>query len=91
MNYIVEKKRLDWIDALRALAIFLVILGHCAPNCYTYFLFTSPLKMPLFFVITGFVFNPINVNSAFYKKNISENNFSLAYFRTTSNSSFGTY
>ena len=68
MNYIVEKKRLDWIDALRALAIFLVILGHCAPNCYTYFLFTSPLKMPLFFVITGFVFNPINVNSAFYKK-----------------------
>lgn len=63
-------KRLDWIDALRALAIVLVIIGHCAPDCYIYFLLTSPLKMPLFFVITGFVFNPKDGRVVPFLKNL---------------------
>lgn len=58
MSQVCKTNRLEWIDALRAFAIVLVIIGHCAPNCYMYFLFTSPVKIPLFFVITGFVFNP---------------------------------
>ncbi len=51
-----KSKRLDWIDALRAIAIILVVFGHQIPNRITYFVFTSPIKMPLFFIISGFVF-----------------------------------
>lgn len=70
MNQHCEKKRIDWIDSLRAIAIFFVILGHCAPDCYLYFLLTSPLKMPLFFVITGFVFNPRDGRVVPFLKNL---------------------
>lgn len=52
-----EKKRKDWVDALRALAMILVIYGHRVPNWSEYFVFTSPIKIPLFFAITGYVFN----------------------------------
>lgn len=51
-------QRLDWVDALRALAMILVIWGHIhAKQNTTFFLLTSPVKIPLFFAITGFVFN----------------------------------
>lgn len=51
------KKRKDWVDALRALAMILVIYGHRVPGWSEYFVFTSPIKIPLFFAITGYVFN----------------------------------
>lgn len=50
-------KRKDWVDALRALAMFFVILGHLLKGKTGYFVFTSPIKLPLFFMITGYVFN----------------------------------
>ncbi len=50
------KKRIEWIDALRALAMVLVIYGHRVPEWSGYFVFTSPIKIPLFFAITGYVF-----------------------------------
>lgn len=53
----VARPRLQWIDALRALAIVLVIFGHQAKGMTPYFVFTSPVKIPLFFMISGFVFN----------------------------------
>ena len=40
--------RKEWIDALRALAIVLVVLGHQLRGVAEYFIFTSPIKMPLF-------------------------------------------
>lgn len=53
--------RKDWIDCLRALAMILVVLGHASyrivPERYLFFLFTSPVKMPLFFAISGYVFS----------------------------------
>ena len=50
--------RLGWIDALRAFAMILVVWGHVqAKQDTTFFLLTSPVKIPLFFAITGFVFN----------------------------------
>lgn len=52
-----EKKRKEWIDALRAMAMFFVVLGHQIPGKAAYFVFTSPIKIPLFFMITGYVFN----------------------------------
>ena len=51
-------ERLGWIDALRAFAMILVVWGHIqAKQNATFFLLTSPVKIPLFFAITGFVFN----------------------------------
>lgn len=50
-------KRLLWIDFLRGLAIFCVIWGHIDRTHHLFFMITSPFKIPLFFAITGFVFN----------------------------------
>jgi len=53
--------RKEWLDALRGLAIFLVVLLHNLPvgeEKYFYILLTGPIKLPLFFAISGYVFNP---------------------------------
>ncbi len=57
-NYIkmVGKQRKAWVDFLRALAIFLVVFGHQIQQCTPYFVITSPIKMPLFFAISGYLF-----------------------------------
>ena len=47
------KKREEWIDLLRALAMFLVILGHVYEN-NTFYQFINPIKMPLFYFLSGF-------------------------------------
>ncbi len=49
-----EKQRLDWLDALRALAMLFVMYGHLFKR-YHFFLFTSPIKIPLFFAISGYL------------------------------------
>ena len=67
MNSTYQRKA--WIDALRALAIILVVLGHQVKGEYIYFLFTSPVKMPLFFAISGYVFNMREGNSCLFWKN----------------------
>ena len=61
--------RLDWIDTLKGFAIFTVVLGHCvtdsmASNNYqdykivmkTIYDFIYSFHMPLFFVISGYLF-----------------------------------
>lgn len=52
-----SKERKTWIDALRAVAMIFVIFGHNAQWCDTFFLFTTPIKIPLFFAISGYLFN----------------------------------
>lgn len=64
--------RKDWVDCLRALAMILVVLGHASyrivPDRYLYLLFTSPVKVPLFFAVSGYVFSMKNGNvKAFWK------------------------
>ena len=49
--------RKSWLDGLRAIAMLLVIIGHMVSGVKPYFLFTSPVKIPLFFAISGYVFN----------------------------------
>lgn len=49
-----EKLRLDWLDALRALAMLFVIYGHLYKK-YEIFLFTNPIKIPLFFAVSGYL------------------------------------
>ena len=61
--------RIEWIDALKGFAIFSVVLGHCVTDSMssnTFPEYAATLKiiydfiysfhMPLFFIISGFVF-----------------------------------
>lgn len=51
-----DKVRFDWIDSLRAVAMIFVIYGHMYNSSWHFFLFTSPIKIPLFFAISGYLF-----------------------------------
>jgi len=51
------KRRQPWLDFLRGFAMLLVIWGHIAKTERMFYVFTGPFKMPLFFAITGYVFN----------------------------------
>lgn len=64
-----KEKRKEYVDALRAIAMFFVILGHQIPGIIEYFVFTSPIKIPLFFVITGYVFNYQRKDTVSFLKN----------------------
>lgn len=55
MTNVTSIQRKDWIDALRAVAITLVVFGHQVP-LKAFFVLTSPIKMPLFFAISGYLF-----------------------------------
>lgn len=53
------KVRKEWIDVLRALAIIFVIYGHLLEkddHSFIYYVFTSPVKIPLFFAISGYLY-----------------------------------
>lgn len=51
------RPREQWIDGLRALALLFVIYVHQGCSSYGFKLLSSPVKIPLFFAITGYVFN----------------------------------
>jgi fucose 4-O-acetylase-like acetyltransferase len=57
-----------WMDSLRALAILLVIFGHQVGGGVfpSFFSFTSPIKMPLFFAISGYLYRKKRIG-IFYK------------------------
>lgn len=50
--------------------MFFVLYGHLCPAWNQYFVFTSPIKIPLFFAITGYVFNDRNGNVKIFLKNL---------------------
>ena len=50
------KTRYEWIDALRAFAIIGVIYGHSSPGLNEIYVFNDPVKIPLFFILSGFLF-----------------------------------
>ena len=54
---LVNRSRKGWVDALRGVAILLVIYGHNITNMPEFYIFTSPIKMPLFFAISGYLFS----------------------------------
>ncbi len=56
---LLSKPRYDWLDAIKAVAMAFVIFVHLGLNGFTTFvMYTSFLKLPLFFAASGFVFNP---------------------------------
>lgn len=52
---LVEKRGKPWVDGLRGLAMLFVLLGHVGMPSWFYII-TSPVKIPLFFAITGYLF-----------------------------------
>jgi len=49
-------RRKQWVDALRAMAIIFVVFGHTVQWCFPFFQYTTAIKIPLFFAISGYVF-----------------------------------
>lgn len=52
---LVEKRSKPWVDGLRGLAMLFVLLGHVGMPDWFYVI-TNPIKIPLFFAITGYLF-----------------------------------
>lgn len=52
-----EKKRLVFVDVAKAIAIFLVVLGHVVSSNTTTKLVLYSFHMPLFFILSGFFFS----------------------------------
>ncbi len=50
-------KRIEWIDALKATALIFVVFGHILLKGSTFFVITSPVKIPLFFAVSGYLFS----------------------------------
>lgn len=52
-----EKQRIDWLDTLKVLAIYFVVLGHCIHAHHQVNLYgvIYSFHMPLFFMISGFL------------------------------------
>ena len=65
-----QPSRKLWIDALRSIAMILVVYGHCVRDWTTFYVFTSPIKMPLFFMISGYLFKSRGGRSIEFFKNI---------------------
>ncbi len=61
------KTRQDWIDVLRAFAMAFVIYAHLAPNWTDLFVFLSPITIPMFFALTGYVSNYSHKSIIFFK------------------------
>ena len=62
-----------WLDGLRALAIIFVVIVHTIQShenlMFFYNVFVGPIMIPLFFAISGYLFNDRNgKQSIFYKK-----------------------
>lgn len=68
-NYKTLSNRIEWIDALKGFTILTVVIGHCADGILSAGMYTQyqaslralydfiySFHMPLFFIISGFVF-----------------------------------
>lgn len=53
----IENRRIEWIDALRGFAIVLVLLGHIPGIPDWLFKWIYAFHIPLFFVISGYLYN----------------------------------
>lgn len=64
------KKRIDWIDSLRGLAMFFVILGHAFvdhKNIIRNYIYS--FHMPLFFFVSGLTYREKDISFLEYLKN----------------------
>lgn len=64
-------ERINWIDMAKGGGIILVVIGHCLnPNSFLNSVIFS-FHMPLFFIISGYLFKDnVNTSRFLYKKSI---------------------
>ena len=63
-----KEDRIKWIDALRAWAIFFVVLGHLYVGNSLYSTIIEPIPMPLFFFLAGYVLRTDRTCGDFFKR-----------------------
>ena len=61
---IIETKRIEWLDVIKALGIILVYFGHAHVSGYIYIYM---FHMPMFFIISGFCWNEEKNRSMSFK------------------------
>ena len=55
-NTMINKKRIEWVDIAKGIGIFLMVMGHTGiPRIGNQWIYS--FHMPLFFFISGFLFN----------------------------------
>ena len=74
LNNLASYKRIDYIDTARGLSLLAVIVGHIipiqAPSFQFIGAFLYSFHLPLFFIISGFLFNPVYTPKEFIAKKI---------------------
>lgn len=63
-----KQDRIEWIDALRALAIFLVVLEHLYEGNNVYSIIVEPILMTMFFFLAGYVLRTDRSCGDFFKR-----------------------
>jgi fucose 4-O-acetylase-like acetyltransferase len=61
-------KRKNWIDWMKSVGMLVIIWGHAFPTGLTSFIYS--FNVPLFFIISGYLFKKENSAAAFFKKNL---------------------
>lgn len=68
-NLAVTQKRKPWLDLCRLLALFWVIFAHAFRGSkHWFFSLTSPIKLPLFFILSGYLFSAKHEPKEFFKR-----------------------
>ena len=62
------KSRILWIDTLKAIGMFFIVLGHFFPPYISAWIYT--FNVPLFFFVSGFLVKKETNWSIFFKKNV---------------------
>ncbi|MGN0773629.1 MAG: acyltransferase family protein [Candidatus Ventricola sp.] len=62
--------RLRWLDAVRGLAMLLVMIGHTVPGNETVIGALYTFHLPLFFVISGYASRPVRDARAFWRRHV---------------------
>ena len=60
-----DKERIIWIDRMKVIGMYFIIAGHLFPIGYTYI---YAFSVPLFFLISGFLYKQEHSNYIFWKK-----------------------
>lgn len=63
----VRRKRIEWVDMAKGIAILLMIIGHEIPQNELYF-FIFSFHMPLFFILSGYTSGKVDTWKKFWLK-----------------------